>query len=49
MKETIISLVVFFLIFIFIVMFEFIMVGDMAKKQTEPALSELSEIQLDEK
>jgi biopolymer transport protein ExbD len=33
MKETIISLVVFFLIFIFIVMFEFIMVGDMVKQE----------------
>ena len=33
MKETIISLVVFFLIFIFIVMFEFFMVGDIAKQQ----------------
>ena len=33
MKETIISLVVFFLIFIFIVIFEFIMVGDMVKQE----------------
>tara|TARA_Y100000758_G_scaffold289198_1_gene241802 strand:+ start:268 stop:408 length:141 start_codon:yes stop_codon:yes gene_type:complete len=33
MKETIISLVVFFLIFIFIVMFEFIMVGDMVQQE----------------
>ncbi|MEO1928807.1 MAG: hypothetical protein ABGX51_00385 [Gammaproteobacteria bacterium] len=36
MKETIITLVVFFLIFIFIVMFEFFMVGDMAKQESPP-------------
>ena len=49
MKETIITLAVFFFIFVFILVFEFILVGEMAKKQTEPASSELSEIQLDEK
>tara|TARA_Y100001936_G_scaffold111215_1_gene109329 strand:- start:579 stop:728 length:150 start_codon:yes stop_codon:yes gene_type:complete len=49
MKETIITLAVFFFIFVFIVVFEFILVGEMAKKQTEPVSSELSEIQLDEK
>ena len=49
MKKTIITLVVFFFIFVFIVAFEFILVGEMAKKQTEPVPSELSGIQLDEK
>ena len=49
MKKTITTLAVFFFIFVFIVVFEFILVGEMAKKQTEPASSELSEIQLDEK
>ena len=49
MKKTIITLAVFFFIFIFIVAFEFILVGEMAKKQTEPVPSELSEIVLDEK
>ena len=49
MKETIITLAVFFFIFVFIVLFEFILVGEMAKKQTEPVSSELPEIQLDEK
>ncbi len=49
MKETIITLAVFFIIFVFIVAFEFILVGEMAKKQTESASSELSEIHLDEK
>ena len=49
MKETIITLAVFFFIFVFIVAFEFILVGEMAKKQTEPVTSELSEIVLDEK
>jgi len=49
MKETIITLAAFFFIFVFIVVFEFILVGEMAKKQTEPAPSELSEIQLNEK
>ena len=49
MKKTIITLAVFFFIFIFIVAFEFILVGEMAKKQTEPVPSELSEIQIDEK
>ena len=45
MKETIISLVVFFLIFIFIVIFEFFMVGDMAKQHLpiETTLSEQDE------
>ena len=49
MKKTIITLAVFFFIFVFIVVFEFILVGEMAKKQTEPVPSELSEIVLDEK
>lgn len=49
MKETIITLAAFFFIFVFIVAFEFILVGEMAKKQTGPTPSELSEIQLDEK
>tara|TARA_Y100000590_G_C15203775_1_gene819753 strand:- start:459 stop:608 length:150 start_codon:yes stop_codon:yes gene_type:complete len=49
MKETIITLAVFFFIFVFIVAFEFILVGEMAKKQTESAPIELPEIQLDEK
>lgn len=49
MKETIITLAAFFFIFVFIVAFEFILVGEMAKKQTESASSELSEIQLYEK
>ena len=49
MKETIITLAAFFFIFVFIVTFEFILVGEMAKKQTESASSELSEIHLDEK
>lgn len=49
MKETIITLAVFFFIFVFIVAFEFILVGEMAKKQTESAPTELPEIQLDEK
>ena len=49
MKETIITLAAFFFIFVFIVVFEFILVGEMAKKQTEPIPSELSETQLDEK
>ena len=49
MKKTIITLAVFFFIFVFIVVFEFILVGEMAKKQTEPVSSELPEIQLDEK
>ena len=49
MKKTIITLAVFFFIFVFIVAFEFILVGEMAKKQTEPMASELSEIVLDEK
>jgi len=49
MKETIITLAVFFFIFVFIVVFEFILVGEMAKKQTEPVSNELTEIQLDEK
>ena len=49
MKKTIITLAVFFFIFVFIVDFEFILVGEMAKKQTEPVPSELSEIVLDEK
>ena len=48
MKETIITLAAFFFIFVFIVAFEFILVGEMAKKQTEPAPSELSEIELNE-
>ena len=48
MKETIITLAAFFFIFVFIVAFEFILVGEMAKKQTEPAPSELSEIKLNE-
>ncbi len=33
MKETIITLAAFFFIFVFIVAFEFIMVGDMAKQE----------------
>ena len=49
MKKTIITLAVFFFIFVFIVAFEFILVGEMAKKQTERVPSELSEIVLDEK
>ena len=49
MKKTIITLAVFFFIFVFIVAFEFILVGEMAKKQAEPVTSELSEIVLDEK
>ena len=49
MKKTIITLAVFFFIFVFIVAFEFILVGEMAKKQTEPVPSELSGIQSDEK
>lgn len=49
MKETIITLAVFFFIFVFIVVFEFILVGEMAKKQTEPIPNELSETHLDEK
>ena len=49
MKKTIITLAVFFFIFVFIVAFEFILVGEMAKKQTEPVPSEISEIVLDEK
>ena len=49
MKKTIITLAVFFFIFVFIVAFEFILVGEMAKKQTEPVQRELSEIVLDEK
>ena len=49
MKKTIITLAVFFFIFVFIVAFEFILVGEMAKKQTEQVPSELSEIVLDEK
>jgi len=49
MKETIITLAVFFFIFVFIVAFEFILVGEMAKKQTESVSNELTEIQLDEK
>ena len=49
MKKTIITLAVFFFIFVFIVAFEFILVGEMAKKQSEPVPSELSEIVLDEK
>ena len=49
MKKTIITLAVFFFIFVFIVAFEFILVGEIAKKQTEPVPSELSEIVLDEK
>ena len=49
MKKTIITLAVFFFIFVFIVAFEFILVGEMAKKQIEPVPSELSETQLDEK
>ncbi len=49
MKETIITLAVFFFIFVFIVAFEFILVGEMAKKQTESVPIELPEIQLDEK
>ena len=49
MKKTIITLAVFFFIFVFIVAFEFILVGEMAKKQTQPVPSELSEIVLDEK
>ena len=49
MKKTIITLAVFFFIFVFIVAFEFILVGEMAKKQTEPVPSELSEIVLYEK
>jgi len=49
MKKTIITLAVFFFIFVFIVTFEFILVGEMAKKQSEPVSSELSEIQIDEK
>jgi len=49
MKKTIITLAVFFFIFVFIVAFEFILVGEMAKKQTEPVPSELSKTQLDEK
>ena len=49
MKKTIITLAVFFFIFVFIVAFEFILVGEMAKKQKEPVPSELSETQLDEK
>ena len=49
MKKTIITLAVFFFIFVFIVAFEFILVGEMAKKQTELVPSELSEIVLDEK
>ena len=49
MKKTIRTLAVFFFIFVFIVAFEFILVGEMAKKQTEPVPNELSEIVLDEK
>mgnify|MGYP001384617208 CR=1 FL=1 len=33
MKETIITLAAFFFIFVFIVAFEFIMVGDMVKQE----------------
>ena len=49
MKKTIITLAVFFFIFVFIVSFEFILVGEMAKKQSELTPGELSETQLDEK
>ena len=49
MKKTIITLAVFFFIFVFIVAFEFILVGEMAKNQTELVPSELSETQLVEK
>ena len=49
MKETIITLAVFFFIFVFIVAFEFILVEKIEKKQTEPVPSGLSEIVLDEK
>ena len=38
MKETIITLAVFFFIFVFLLAFEFILVGEMAKNHVESEL-----------